>query len=89
MHAIIWILEFMNFMLFLIKFIKFKQRIKLKKVRTSQLWSKHCTLSALDTACVCLKVSVGAVFCLDILQLHSIGLSFDWHSVYFVQLWMY
>ena len=38
MHAIICILEFMNCMLFLIKFIKFKQRIKLKKVRTSQLW---------------------------------------------------
>jgi len=43
-------------------------------------------LSALDTACVCFKVSVSAVFCLDILQLYSIGLSFDWHSVYFVQL---
>jgi len=32
------------------------------------------------------KVSVSAFFCLDILQLYSIGLSFDWHSVYFVQL---
>jgi len=31
MHAIICTLEFMNFMLFLIKFIKFKQRIKFKK----------------------------------------------------------
>jgi len=31
-------------------------------------------------------VSVSAVFCLDILQLYSIGLSFVWHSVYFVQL---
>jgi len=48
--------------------------------------AKHCTLSALDTACVCVKVSVSAVFCLDILQLYSIGLSFDSHSVYFVQL---
>jgi len=48
--------------------------------------AKHCTLSALDTACECFKVSVSAVFCLDILQLYSIGLSFDWHSVYFVQL---
>jgi len=37
----------------------------------------------------CIKVSVSAVFCLDILQLYSVGLSFDWHSVYFVQLWMY
>ena len=36
----------------------------------------HCTLSALHTACVCFKVSVCAVFCLDILQLYSIGLSF-------------
>jgi len=35
---------------------------------------------------VCFKVSVSAVFCLDILQLYSIGLSFVWHSVYFVQL---
>jgi len=35
---------------------------------------------------VCFKVSVSAVFCLDILQLYSVGLSFDWHSVYFVQL---
>jgi len=35
---------------------------------------------------VCFKVSVSAVFCLDILQLYSIELSFDWHSVYFVQL---
>jgi len=43
-------------------------------------------LSALDTACVCFKVSVSAVFCLDILQLYSTGLSFVWHSVYFVQL---
>jgi len=33
-----------------------------------------------------IQVSVSAVFCLDILQLYSIGLSFDWHSVYFVQL---
>ena len=48
--------------------------------------AKHCTLSALDTACVCFKVSVSAVFCRDILQLYSIGLSFVWHSVYFVQL---
>ena len=31
MHAVICTLEFMNFMLFLIKFIKFKQRIKFKK----------------------------------------------------------
>ena len=31
MHAIICIIEFMNFLLFLIKFIKFKQRIKFKK----------------------------------------------------------
>jgi len=31
MHAIICILEFMNFLLFLIKFIKFKQKIKFKK----------------------------------------------------------
>ena len=31
MHAIICNLEFMNFMLFLIKFVKFKQRIKLTK----------------------------------------------------------
>jgi len=31
MHAIICILEFMNFLLFLIKFIKVKQRIKFKK----------------------------------------------------------
>jgi len=31
MHTIICILELMNFMLFLIKFIKFKQRIKFKK----------------------------------------------------------
>jgi len=31
MHATICILEFMNFMLFLIKFIEFKQRIKFKK----------------------------------------------------------
>jgi len=31
MHAIIWFLEFMNYVLFLIKFIKFKQRIKFKK----------------------------------------------------------
>jgi len=31
MHAIICTLEFMNFVLFLIKFIKFKQRIKFKK----------------------------------------------------------
>jgi len=31
MHAIICILELMNFMLFLIKFIKFKQRLKFKK----------------------------------------------------------
>jgi len=31
MHAIICILEFMNFMLFLTKFIKFKQRIESKK----------------------------------------------------------
>ena len=31
MNAIICTLEFMNFMLFLIKFIKFKQRIKFKK----------------------------------------------------------
>jgi len=31
MHAIICILEFMNFMLFFKKFIKFKQRIKFKK----------------------------------------------------------
>ena len=31
MHAIICILEFMNFMLFLIKLIKFKQRIKFKQ----------------------------------------------------------
>jgi len=30
--------------------------------------AKHCTLSALDTACVCFKVSVSAVFCRDILQ---------------------
>jgi len=44
------------------------------------------TLSALDTACVCFTVSVSAVFCVDILQLYSIGLSFVWHSVYFVQL---
>ena len=44
--------------------------------------TKHCTLSALDTACVCFKISVSAVFCLDILQLYSIGLSFAWHSVY-------
>ena len=51
--------------------------------------ANHCALSALDTACVCFKVSVSAVFCLDILQLYSIGLSFVWHSVYFVQLWMY
>ena len=43
-------------------------------------------LSALDTACVCFKVSVSAVFCLDILQMYSIGLSFVWHSVYFVPL---
>ena len=33
-----------------------------------------------------LKVSVSAVFCLDILELYSIGLPLDWHSVYFVQL---
>jgi len=33
-----------------------------------------------------LKVSVSAVFCLDILQLYFVGLSFVWHSVYFVQL---
>jgi len=38
--------------------------------------AKHCTLSALDTACVCFKVSISAVFCLDILQLYPIGLSF-------------
>jgi len=31
MQAIICILEFMNFMLFLIKFVNFKQRIKYKK----------------------------------------------------------
>jgi len=31
MHAIICIHEFMNFMLFLIKFIKFRQRLKFKK----------------------------------------------------------
>ena len=31
MHAIICILEFVNFMLFLIKFIKFKQRTEFKK----------------------------------------------------------
>ena len=31
--------------------------------------AKHCTLSALDTAGVCCKLSVSAVFCLDILQL--------------------
>ena len=30
--------------------------------------AKHCTLSALDTACVFFKVSVSAVFCLDILK---------------------
>ena len=30
MHAIICIHEFMNFMLFLIKFIKFRQRLKFK-----------------------------------------------------------
>ena len=34
--------------------------------------AQHCTPSALDTACVCLKVSVSAVFCLDILQLYSL-----------------
>ena len=48
--------------------------------------AKHCTQSALDTACVCFKVSASAVLCPDILQLYSIGLSFDWHSVHFVQL---
>ena len=31
MHAIFCVLESVNFMLFLIKFIKFKQRIKFKK----------------------------------------------------------
>jgi len=31
MHEIICVLESVNFMLFLIKFIKFKQRIKFKK----------------------------------------------------------
>ena len=31
--------------------------------------AKYCTLSALDTACVCFKVSVSAVFCLDIFNL--------------------
>jgi len=31
MHAIICVLESVNFMLFLIKFIKFRQRIKFKK----------------------------------------------------------
>ena len=30
----------------------------------------------------CIKVSASAVFCLDILQLYSIGLSFDWHCVF-------
>jgi len=29
---------------------------------------------------------LSAVFCLNILQLHSIGLSFVWRSVYLVQL---
>jgi len=34
------------------------------------------------------KVSVSAVFCLDILHLYSTGLSFVWHSMFFVQLWI-
>jgi len=42
-------------------------------------YCKHAHIHAI-------QVSVSAVFCLDILQLNSIGLSFDWHSVYFVQL---
>jgi len=33
-----------------------------------------------------LSCTVTSVFCVDILQLYSIGLSFVWHSVYFVQL---
>jgi len=37
MHAVICILEFMSYMLFLIKSIKFKQLNKVQKVRTSQL----------------------------------------------------
>jgi len=43
------------------------------------MYCKHAHIHAI-------QVSVSAVFCLDILQLYSIGLSFDWHSVYFVQL---
>jgi len=38
MHAITGIFDFMNFMLFIVKFIKFKPIIKfLKKVQTSQV----------------------------------------------------
>jgi len=48
--------------------------------------ARDVAIVALDTACVCFKVSVSAVFCLDILQLYSIELLFVWHSVYFVQL---
>ena len=42
MHAIICILECMNFSLFLIKFIKFKQRIKFKKFELHN-YGLHCS----------------------------------------------
>ena len=45
MHAIIWILEFMNFVLFLIKFIKFKQRIKFKKFELHNYAADHTQLT--------------------------------------------
>jgi len=47
MHAIICILELMNFMLFLIKFIEFKQRIKFKKFELHNYGPNFLTCSGL------------------------------------------
>jgi len=51
MHAIICILEFMNFMLFIIKFIKFKQRIKFKKFELHNYGKLQREQSHWDTTC--------------------------------------
>ena len=52
MHTIICIFDFMNFMLFIIKFIKVKPIIKIKKFEQSvYLSTNRITTDRLGTAC--------------------------------------
>jgi len=66
MHAITCILEFMNFMLFSMKFIKFEQKIKFKKFELHNYGASTLLVGWQEGHPACKKLSGGVLAWLSV-----------------------